>query len=221
VAVCPDCHRILSAWQLSYGIQLDADAPRGDLDTLRALMVGVAQLLLLYAQRHPERTVVGISLAAHTARAISKILDATGPPDRPGRWLPDPTMAPTEATPVAWPLENETEWFTEWAHLLRVLAMALGEQSPIAPQTFATLAANPDRLSLAIDSGEPVLAHALARLVDYVTNSHQIILRLLEVQDPSRLDEELLEEAAVWISTGHRLLCGALSVALTGRAALS
>lgn len=221
VAVCVDCHRILSAWQRSYGIELDAAAPRTELDTLRALLVGVAHLMLLYAQRHPDRTLVGVPLAAHTARAISKLLDLTGAPDRAGRWLPDPTVSPAEATPVAWPAQSETAWFFQWAHLLRALAAELGDQCPISPQPFAALAARPDQLRDALELGEPVLAHALTGLIDYVTSSHQIILRLLAVDDVSRLDEQLLEEAAVWYSTGHRLLTEALSIALADREALS
>lgn len=217
VAVCVDCHRILTAWQYSYGFELDTFTPRNELDTLRSMLVGVSHLMLLYAQRHPERSVVGFRLAAHTARAMSKLLDATGDPNRPGRWLPDPTMPPTEATPVAWPAQAETEWFTEWAHLLRAVADHFGEESPISPDTFAALAAKPDPLRAALESGEPVLAQALAGLVDYVTNSHQIILRLLTVKDPTCLDEQLLDEATVWFSTGHRLLADALRIALTSR----
>src|SRR4051812_6647384 len=69
VAVCADCHRILTSWQLASGVELDANAPRTDLDAQRALLVGVAQLIQLYAQRHPEHSAISSPLAIHTVRA--------------------------------------------------------------------------------------------------------------------------------------------------------
>src|SRR5450756_1676217 len=83
VALCPECHRVLSAWQLASGVELAAAAERTELDATRALVVGVMQLLQLFAQRHAECSWLPAGLWTHSGRAASRMLDGCGPADRP------------------------------------------------------------------------------------------------------------------------------------------
>jgi hypothetical protein len=60
------------------------------------------------------------------------------------------------------------------------------------------------------------LTEALTQLVDHVARSDELIRRRLVVDDVTRLNEQLLEEAAVWIATGNRLLQRAGTIDVTG-----
>ncbi len=148
VAVCVDCHRILSRWQLAAGMELEAGAARSDLDRTRALVVGAVHLLQLFGQRHRERSWVSAELSIHTARAVSRLLDSCGPADRPGRWLPDPTVPPAEATPVGWSAAAELDRTTEFAHLTLALARILGDVPPLTIEVLTDLATDTPGTSL-------------------------------------------------------------------------
>jgi hypothetical protein len=143
VLVCVDCHRILSRCQLAAGIELRADAPRTDVDRLRALLVGAVQLLQLFGQRHPDHIRLPSPLATLTGRAGSRLLDALADPTRPGRWLPDPTVPPTEVTPLRWPLATEVERATDLAGLMLILLDVFGEPASRLRSWVAEVAADP------------------------------------------------------------------------------
>jgi hypothetical protein len=59
------------------------------------------------------------------------------------------------------------------------------------------------------------LTEALTQLVDHVARSDELIRQLLVVDDVTRLNEQLLEEAAVWIATGNQLQQRAVTIAVT------
>jgi hypothetical protein len=59
------------------------------------------------------------------------------------------------------------------------------------------------------------LTEALTQLVDHVARSDELIRQLLVVDDVTRLNEQLLEEAAVWIATGNQLQQRAGTIAVT------
>jgi hypothetical protein len=217
---CTDCHSILSARQRARGVELRKDAPRGELDATRALVVGVVDLLTLLAQRHPDHIWLPAPLAVHTGRAISRLLDACGPPDRDGRWLPDPRVRIAEAVPVAWPpADSDDRRVTEWAHLLRVLSEILGEPLPLPPGLLTDLAAHPDRYrKAAARAAEDATAiEDLALLVtDYVARSQQMIEHLLALDDPMNIGAELVEEGRACLAAGRRLLDAALALLVAG-----
>ncbi len=219
VPVCVDCHRILSNWQLSAGIELAHDAPRTDLDRTRALVVGAAHLLQLFAQRHRDHSWVSAELWIHTIRASSRLLDACAPADRPGRWLPDPTVLPTEATPAAWCEAAELQRTAEFAHLVLALARALGDTPPLTIGVLAGIAADPQPVIEAF-SRSATDAHGTQQILqlveDYLLTSARMVRQLLtlDLNDPDAIDPAVLEEAAAWFSTGQRLLQQLLAVAL-------
>ena len=129
VPVCADCHLILTNWQLAAGTELHAEAPRSSLDVARALIVGTLHLCQLTAQRRTEgthRASVSAQLSELMARACSMVLDDVSDPDRPGRWIPDPTMPLREGTPVGTADDHELARVREWAGLLDHLTETFG-----------------------------------------------------------------------------------------------
>jgi hypothetical protein len=216
VPVCIECHRILSGWQLASGVELHADAARGELDATRALLVGVMDLIRLCAQRHPDHLTVSPELAVHTARAISKVLDATGARDRPGRWLPDPTIAPTTAPPVPLTVDTELARTIELIHLLRALADMAGETATAVQ--LDGLSRAPEQFHRAVTANLPPTAQLLHQLAGHVLESGQLIVALLQHDDLNPLDDQLIEEAGTWIRTGRTLLQQTLALAPTEQA---
>jgi hypothetical protein len=199
VAVCPDCHHILSIWQRASGVELEETSPLAALDATRALVVGVADLLRLFAQRHADATIMSAPLATHTARAMSKILDGFGAPDRPGRWVPDPTVPPTEALPVGWIASAQGAQVREMTFLLREVAATLGEPSAL----FTALTEDPERLCAAFDIGSPEMAELGAQLVDHVASCQQMVLRLLTVESANGLDPQLVDDLGAWYLSAY------------------
>jgi len=215
VAVCVDCHHILSTWQQAAGTELHHDAPTGDLDASRALLVGVVHLIQMYGQRHPESWVPA-PVAVHTARAISKLLNGVGAADRPGRWLPDPTVTPGEATPVQWPSTTEVERIRDMAHLANYLQGLLGEVSPQLTEALAGAAARPaewaDAFHRAAANEETTRQVALV-VTNYIDLSAALMVRLLHVDDLNTPDQGLLQGLADWFRSAHHLLDTVLAVA--------
>ncbi len=97
VPVCTPCHTVLTAWQRAHGVNLDRQHTPHDSDRLRALIVGVLDVLRLLRQHHPAEP--GPELFLLGGRAFSRLLDLLAPGDRPGRWLPDPSQPPREEPP--------------------------------------------------------------------------------------------------------------------------
>jgi len=216
VTVCPDCHHILSIRQRASGVELEDTTPLTALDATRALLVGVADLLGLFAQRHAGATLIGAPLATHTARAMSKIMDGFGPVDRPGRWLPDPTVACTQALPVEWPAAGTGAHVRELAFLLREVATILGDPSAL----FTALTEDPERLCAAFDIGSPELAELGSQLVDHVAHCQQMILRLLTVENANGLDPQLVDDLGSWYMSAYaqleRMVALALEIKVAG-----
>ncbi len=218
VPVCVDCHRILTRWQYAAGIELEHDAPRTDIDRTRALVVGAAHLLQLFAQRHRDHSWVSRAVDSHHPGQL-RLLDACAPADRPGRWLPDPTVTPTEATPAAWREAAELQRTTEFAHLVLVLARVLGDAPPLTLDVLAGIAADPQPVIEAFSrsaADEQGTAQILQLVEDYLLTSARMVRQLLtlDLNDPNAIDAALLKEAATWFSTGQRLLQQLLAVAL-------
>jgi len=210
VTVCPDCHHILSTWQRASGVELEESTPLTALDATRALLVGVADLLRLFAQRHADATLIGAPLATHTARAMSKIMDGFGPLDRPGRWMPDPTVQPTEAAPIGWPAAGSGAQVRELAFLLREVATILGDPSAL----FTALTEDPERLCAAFDTGSPELTELGSLLVEHVTHCQQMILRLLTVESANGADPQLLDDLRSWYLSAYAQLERMFALAL-------
>lgn len=209
VAVCLDCHSILSTWQRSAGIELDAAAHHGELDATRALVVGAVHLVLLYAQRHANESWFPASLAVHSARAMSKMLDSMGPADRLGRWLPDPTVPPTEATPVRWPARTETDRVVEMAHLAHALSGILGEVAPLPIATLTDIAAYPNRFNDAFGRAaqDQEFASTLLQLVSrYLDLSAGIVKALLATDAVGIADTDALAQFDAWFAAATQLL---------------
>ena len=193
VAVCSDCHRILTHWQLAAGIELHHDAEVSDLDATRALLVGVLHLLVLYGQRHGDVTWVRAPLSVYMARAVS---------------LPDPTVPPLEAIPVAWPAASEADRITQMADLTLELSRILGEQPPFSVETLTAISADPAGFQVAFDIAAADLAWvtALLELVNqYSEVSESIVCRLLQLDGVDAVDESLIVAVAAWAETVARL----------------
>ncbi len=214
VAVCVDCHRILSRWQLAAGMELEDGAARSEPDRTRALLVGAVHLLQLVGQRHRERSWVSAELSIHTARAVSRLLDSCGPADRPGRWLPDPTVPPAEATPVSWSAAAELDRTAEFAHLTLALARILGDVPPLTIAVLTDMATDSPRYVAAfaqLAEDEDATAHILRLVSGYLDSSTELVRKVLTLGDLSRVDETLLDEARLWLDTARRLLEQALT----------
>jgi hypothetical protein len=210
VAVCSDCHRVVSTWQRASGVELEDTAPLTALDATRALLVGVADLLRLFGQRHAAAALIGAPLATHTARAMSKILDGFGPLDRPGRWVPDPTVPPTEAVPVGWSIDTAGAQVRELAFLLREVASILGDPSAL----FTALTDDPAQVCAAFDCGSPELVELGSQLVEHVAHCQQMILRLLTVDSANGLDPQLIDDLETWYLAAYGQLERMFAVAL-------
>jgi len=215
VPVCLDCHGLLSTWQRASGVELEDTTPLAALDATRALLVGVADLLRLFAQRHADAALIGAPLATHTARAMSKILDGFGPLDRPGRWLPDPSVPPTEAVPVGWPADGPGAQVRELAFLLRRVASILGDPSAL----FTALSEDPERLCAAFDTGSPELVELGSKLVEHVASCQEMVLRLLTVESANGLDPQLVDDLGAWYLTAYGQLERMFALALEIKAA--
>ncbi|GAA0411817.1 hypothetical protein [Streptomyces luteireticuli] len=103
VDICKTCHHLyLSRWHRAGGVQLRHEAPRGEADARRAVVVGAFQVLALALWRmreasvSPEGAAGGAVLAG---RALSRAMDAAESGVRVGRWSPDGRW-PLSAPPV-------------------------------------------------------------------------------------------------------------------------
>jgi len=220
VPVCVPCHDVLSNWQRAAGIELERAAPRTEPDRTRALVVGAAHLLQLFAQRHRDRSWISAELWILTARASSRLLDACAPPDRLGRWLPDPTVMPAEATPAAWNEAAEVARTAELAHLVLALARVLGDTPPLTIDVLTGIADDPKPVIDAFTraAADEDSTHEILELVEgYLLTSARLVRQLLalDMDDPWALDQALLREAAAWFGTAERLLHQLLDVALS------
>ncbi len=208
VLVCRPCHAILSSWQRAAGIDLKEQSLRTELDALRALAVGATHLLRLYAERHGDASPIPAPLAVHTARAISLLMDSSGTPDRPARWLPDPRVPPIAVVPVG-PPGDDPDRISEVAYLAAELSRELGEPLPQTAELFGRIGDRPEQAQAALAQvfEDPPTVEELLRLVDEVlTRGAAVVRQLLELPDLRRIDDVLLDEARLWIDTDGRLL---------------
>ena len=219
VAVCVDCHRILSRWQLAAGMELQKEAARSELDGTRALVVGSVHLLQLFAQRHRDRSWVSAELWTHTARAVSRLFDSCGPADRQGRWLPDPTVPPVEAAPVGWSEPAEVECTREFGHFVVALARILGDVPPLSVDVLTDIATDAPRYvtAFARPAGDGQATAEILRLVQaHLEASTDLVRHLLTLEDLSRVDATLIHAAHAWSRTTQRLLEQSLALARSG-----
>jgi len=215
VAVCVDCHRILTRWQYASGTELAEGADTAALDASRALVVGAVHLVQLFAQRHADLSWFPAPLAILAARAASKVLDALQPATRPGRWLPDPTVPPIEATPTAWPGATEVDRIVEMTHLTREVSEILGEASPLTVAVLAEIAGDPLRFQAAWDdavSDTAIGMQVLDMVSKYLELSTEMMHRLLTLDDIAASDDELVSAAAEWFRSGEEFLTEALRI---------
>lgn len=210
IPVCSPCHLILTNWQYAAGIELHADASRTEVDVRRALLVGAMHLIQLIQGRTVTPQVVAPDgLWTLTARAISKVLDLAEPPERAGRWLPDSFVEPHGVTPIAIDPLSEDAQARELGYLLGALLRHLGDMAPLTVEMWNAALADPrtlpERLAL-VDAGDhagPSLAMLISQHLDA---AHRVMLWLLTLDDWTRVSEQELDEARIWIDTGHRLL---------------
>jgi len=213
VLVCLECHRTLTRWQYAAGIDLKERSPRTELDALRTVAVGATHVLRLYAERHGQASPIPASLAVHTARAISRLMDSDGDPDRPARSLPDPRVPPMDVVPVGPPVDDPQR-IVELADLVRELTGLLGDQPPLTASVLRSIAAGPAHSQQSVTDlfQDPESWEQLLQLVvETMTRGAAVVTQLLQLPDPRRIDAELLEEARVWMDTGVRLLEHALA----------
>jgi hypothetical protein len=210
VGVCVECHRILSIWQRAAGIELRETVDGTELDATRALLVGALHLVRLFAQQHADGNFFPNWLVIHTGRAVSKLLDMMQPPDRAGRWLPDPTVPPIEAIPIPQRSVSEAEQIAEIAHLGGALSTIVGEIPEFPASTLTVIAENPRWWIEAVEHAvgqDLAYATALAGLVEqYMDLSRGMIERLLQVDDLDQSDEVLLDELTAWFDCMRELL---------------
>ena len=220
VPVCVPCHRILSHRQLAAGIELHKLIDGTPEDSIRALIVGAMHLMQLFAQRHQDRSWISAGLWIHTIRAGSRLLDGCAPPERLGRWLPDPTVVPAEATPAHWHETVELERTAEFANLVLALARVLGDHPPLTLDVLARIAAAPAPVveAFARSAADSQTTQHILELVDsYLLSSARFVRQLLalNLDDPDAIDHALLEEAATWFSTGQQLLQQLVDIAFS------
>ncbi len=208
VLVCRPCHESLTRWQYAAGIDLEEKSPRTELDALRALAVGATHLLRLYAERHDDASPIPAPLAIHTARAISLLMDASGDPQRPARWLPDPRKPPIDVIPVGAPTDDPAR-IGELAELIRELSEELAVPPPLPPDTLRTVGSHPAQFAEAVDRAfaDPRTVEQILALIEQVmSRGASVLAQLLRLPSFDHVDGPLLEEARVWIDTGMQLL---------------
>lgn len=210
VPVCLDCHQILTRWQQAHGIELAADAAREPVDQVRALVAGVFDLFRLLGQRHPDRLLISHALSQLNGRALSHLFDQFAPPDRPGRWLPDPTQPPTEATPVPFVEETEMDLLVLYATLTLQFLDLFEDPAPQHQiQALRQLIANPHEFQAAWRQLTDDQARAEALMADLqaqLERSLRVVRWMLSVDRDNIPDPETLEEIRIWFDTGRRLL---------------
>jgi hypothetical protein len=200
VPVCTDCHCLLSIWQRAAGIEL-RDVEISDMDSTRALLVGSMHLLQLFAQRHAGTAWFPDSLAVRTGRVISKLLDMCQPPDRPGRWLPDPTVLPVVASPVPYPSGREVAWVGEMARLAQALTDILGGISPLAAAAVTAVAKDPAGWTALVDEAaqDQTYAEAVLGVVSQYSDIANVLMaKLFQLDDLDHFDDELRSETAAF-----------------------
>ncbi len=141
---------------------------------------------------------------------MSKIMDGFEASDRPGRWLPDPTVPPTEAVPVGWPAAGTGAQVIELVFPLREVASILGDPSAL----FTALTEDPERLCAAFDTGSPELAELGSKLVEHVASCQQMILRLLTIESVNGVDPQLLDDLGSWYVSAYAQLEHMFALAL-------
>jgi hypothetical protein len=210
VGVCMDCHFILSVWQRAAGIELRQTVEGTELDATRALLIGASHLVRLFAQQHADVTWFPNWLIIHTGRAVSKLLDLMQTADRPGRWLPDPTVPPIEAESVERRVISEAEQIAEIAHLGGALSTIVGE-IPEFPTTIWKVIADDSRwwtdaVEHAVGEDLAYASGLLGLVEQYMDLSGGMINRLLQVDDLDQADEVLLDELTAWLDCMRMLL---------------
>jgi hypothetical protein len=221
VPVCVPCHNILSEWQQSAGMELNRKIDGTSADAVRALIVGVAHLMQLFAHRHPDRSWITISTAIHASRAYSRLVDLLLPPGRQGRWLPDPTVLPVEVTAVAWPgAAHEAEWAQEFANFALAVCETLGQQPPIALDAMTAIIVDPvwwvdalNRVGRNFATEGPLMR----RLIDYTAAIQKFVFLVLDTHLPPDIDERLLDEIWNCLDTSQHLLAELYTQAIQQR----
>lgn len=89
---CLDCHRLFTGRQYGAGVNL-GDGPREPVERLRGLAIGAALSLELFSYRRRAFVKHAPELWRLVGRAVSRLLDLHGGPDRHGRQLPDAQRA--------------------------------------------------------------------------------------------------------------------------------
>jgi hypothetical protein len=211
VPTCISCHRELHKRLTACGVELHAGAPRTPADRLRALVVGFSELHRLHLERHPN-PMFPAQVAGLLGRVLSREMDRLEPADRPGRWLPDPTVRVEEVMPA----ESHEGGDTDMLMLLFQFGVDFidsVEHSPAhdAPDVaaFRILAADPiafmtrAELELAgTDDGAALLADMTAG----IERIHRLLL-FMAAHDPDvDWPAEMLAEARLWGDTMRRLL---------------
>jgi hypothetical protein len=218
VAVCGDCHRVLTNWQYAAGIELRPTAVRHPTDVRRALGVGAVHVLQLMQQRNPI-PVASDEVFRLIARAISRVLDLAAAPERGGRWLPDPVIEPHLALPTITDPRNAEVQQRELLYFVGELLRLLGDMPPITVEVWERVILEhrsmPERLA-AIDAGDHAGPTIAILIEQYVQQAGRIVRWLLTVEDWSVIDERDLDEARVWVETGQRILEKIAQAALLG-----
>lgn len=209
VPVCVPCHRVLSHWQLAAGIELHKLVDGTPEDSVRALIVGAMHLFQLLAERHPGRSWITVTTAIRASRAHSRLTDSVLPPDRAGRWFPDPTVPPLEVPGLEWPLANEAEWTREVASFALKLCDILEVHPPLAVGTMRAMIVDPVWWVQTLnDVGGDFSAESplLRKLIDYTNAVQKFVLLVLNADLPEDLDERMADEIWNCVETSRRLM---------------
>ncbi|GAA4403400.1 hypothetical protein [Tsukamurella soli] len=189
VPVCRDCHRgYLTPWQYADGVGLRHDGVDNEVDTLRALVHGMFRFLALMCQRTGGDPAQLADDCILTARGFSSLLDAVGPPDRQGRWSPDPRNADPVAGPVIPAGGSAAERLHDLATSFLTATEPVAGVDPLRV-VLVDIVADPERY---LDAWEEFVAdpdrytQMCATVGEIAEWSHNATLGLLDLADPHR-----------------------------------
>jgi hypothetical protein len=127
---------------------------------------------------------------------------------------------PAQPVPVAIDPDTAETRVREMIYLAAALLRLVGDLPPITAELCEAIAADPRPLpeqlmAIAVDDhAGPALAALISIDIDAV---HRVILWLLTVEDWTSIDEQVLDEARIWVHTGTQLLEKVVRVAAAVR----
>ena len=198
VDVCVSCHGELSKRQDAHGVGRERDVARSDVDRHRGLVVDLGEVHRLHLQHHPQEGLPS-EIVLLLARVLSRALDSCEPADRPGRWLPDPTIGIDDVPPSEQRPGGDVDMFCLLVQLSVDVVDSL-EHSPAhdKPDVVALRAIAADPLGFLARAEQELAASGDgAQMLTRMTECNKVIdaqLRFMLEHDPESWPVEMLEE---------------------------